>query len=133
MPNLTTLHGRLDLPELAVVYKQFPDMPLVSISNAQRKPLPVRSWRATVYHGLPDELYSFEKRSGKYLAFIGVAMFTVVGLLAHRFIELLRQVHELVLQLRGQAGDRQVQGDPRVGYAQVYGAPGIAAVTILAR
>jgi acetyl-CoA acetyltransferase len=45
----------------------------------------------------------------------------------------LRQVHELVLQLRGQAGDRQVQGDPRVGYAQVYGAPGIAAVTILAR
>ena len=45
----------------------------------------------------------------------------------------LRQVHELVLQLRGQAGDRQVQGDPRVGYAQVYGAPGIAAVTILGR
>jgi acetyl-CoA C-acetyltransferase len=45
----------------------------------------------------------------------------------------LRQVHELVLQLRGQAGARQVQGDPRVGYAQVYGAPGIAAVTILAR
>ncbi len=45
----------------------------------------------------------------------------------------LRQVHELVLQLRGQAGDRQVEGDPRVGYAQVYGAPGIAAVTILAR
>jgi acetyl-CoA C-acetyltransferase len=45
----------------------------------------------------------------------------------------LRQVHELVLQLRGQAGDRQVQGNPRVGYAQVYGAPGIAAVTIVAR
>jgi acetyl-CoA C-acetyltransferase len=45
----------------------------------------------------------------------------------------LRQVHELVLQLRGQAGDRQVQGDPRVGYAQVYGAPGTAAVTVLAR
>ena len=45
----------------------------------------------------------------------------------------LRQVHELVLQLRGQAGDRQVQGEPRVGYAQVYGAPGTAAVTVLAR
>ncbi|MGH9091577.1 MAG: thiolase family protein, partial [Acidimicrobiales bacterium] len=45
----------------------------------------------------------------------------------------LRQVHELVLQLRGQAGDRQVQGDPRVGYAQVYGAPGTAAATILSR
>ena len=45
----------------------------------------------------------------------------------------LRQVHELVLQLRGQAGDRQVPGDPRVGYAQVYGAPGVAAATILSR
>jgi acetyl-CoA C-acetyltransferase len=45
----------------------------------------------------------------------------------------LRQVHELVLQLRGQAGERQVAGDPRVGYAQVYGAPGTAAVTILSR
>jgi acetyl-CoA acetyltransferase len=45
----------------------------------------------------------------------------------------LRQIHELVLQLQGRAGDRQVPGDPRVGYAQVYGAPGTAAVTILAR
>jgi acetyl-CoA C-acetyltransferase len=45
----------------------------------------------------------------------------------------LRQIHELVLQLRGEAGDRQVQAIPRVGYAQVYGAPGTAAVTILAR
>lgn len=71
VPNITTLHGRLDLPELAAVYKQFPDMPLVSISNAQREPLAVNSWRATVYHGLPDSLYSFEKGAGKYLAFIG--------------------------------------------------------------
>ena len=45
----------------------------------------------------------------------------------------LRQVHELVKQLRGEAGDRQVPGDPRVGYAQVYGAPGVAAATILSR
>ena len=45
----------------------------------------------------------------------------------------LRQVNELVMQLRGQAGDRQVPGEPRVGYAQVYGAPGTAAVTILSR
>jgi acetyl-CoA acetyltransferase len=45
----------------------------------------------------------------------------------------LRQVHELVLQLRGEAGDRQVSGDPRVAYAQVYGAPGTAAATILSR
>ena len=71
VPNVTTLHGRLDLPEHGAVYRQFPDMPLVSISNAQRKPLPKVSWRATVYHGLPDELYTFEERPGKYLAFIG--------------------------------------------------------------
>jgi acetyl-CoA acetyltransferase len=45
----------------------------------------------------------------------------------------LRQVHELVLQLRGQAGERQVPGEPKVGYAQVYGAPGTAAATILSR
>jgi acetyl-CoA acetyltransferase len=45
----------------------------------------------------------------------------------------LRQIHELVQQLRGNAGDRQVPGSPRVGYAQVYGAPGTAAVTILSR
>ena len=71
VPNITTLHGRLDLPEHGEVYRQFPDMPLVSISNAQRKPLPMVSWRATVYHGLPDKLYSFEQCQGKYLAFIG--------------------------------------------------------------
>jgi acetyl-CoA C-acetyltransferase len=45
----------------------------------------------------------------------------------------LRQIYELVLQLRGEASDRQVQAQPRVGYAQVYGAPGTAAVTILSR
>jgi acetyl-CoA C-acetyltransferase len=45
----------------------------------------------------------------------------------------LRQVHELVLQLQGRAGERQVQGDPKVGYAQLYGAPGTAAVSILSR
>ncbi|HXA68291.1 MAG TPA: glycosyltransferase family 4 protein [Bryobacteraceae bacterium] len=72
VPNITTLHGRLDLPEHGAVYRQFPDMPLISISNAQREPLPnMVSWRATVYHGLPDELYRFEPRPGKYLAFIG--------------------------------------------------------------
>jgi acetyl-CoA acetyltransferase len=45
----------------------------------------------------------------------------------------LRQIHEIVLQLRGQAGKRQVSGDPRLGYTHVYGAPGISAVTILER
>jgi acetyl-CoA acetyltransferase len=43
----------------------------------------------------------------------------------------LRQLHEIVRQLRGEAGERQVPGSPRVGFAQVYGAPGVAAATIL--
>jgi len=50
---VTTLHGRLDTPDLAAVYRRYPDMPLVSISDAQRKPMPWAPWAATVYHGLP--------------------------------------------------------------------------------
>lgn len=50
--NLTTLHGRLDLPDLAPLFREFADLPLVSISNAQRAPLPWPNWIDTVYHGL---------------------------------------------------------------------------------
>ena len=53
VPHLTTLHGRLDVPDLVPLYREFRDMPVVSISNAQRQPLPWLDWRATVYHGLP--------------------------------------------------------------------------------
>src|SRR5438270_3784160 len=69
--NLTTLHGRLDIPDLVPVYKVFPDMPVVSISDAQRKPLPWINWQGTVYHGLPEDLYTFRDRPGDYLAFVG--------------------------------------------------------------
>jgi glycosyltransferase involved in cell wall biosynthesis len=69
--NVTTLHGRLDIPELWHVYRQFREMPLISISDAQREPLPWANWRATIYHGLPDDLYSLNSAPGKYLAFIG--------------------------------------------------------------
>ena len=55
-PFLTTLHGRLDLPELAPVYDCFNDVPLVSISDAQRTPLPDVNFVATVQHGLPEAL-----------------------------------------------------------------------------
>jgi glycosyltransferase involved in cell wall biosynthesis len=69
--QLTTLHGRLDLPDLVPLYREFPDMPLVSISDAQREPLPRAGWEATVYHGLPEHLYRFRSQPGSYLAFLG--------------------------------------------------------------
>jgi glycosyltransferase involved in cell wall biosynthesis len=69
-PVLTTLHGRLDLPELVPMFREYADMQLVSISNAQRLPLPHANWQATVYHGLPD-LYAYHPTPGKYLAYLG--------------------------------------------------------------
>jgi glycosyltransferase involved in cell wall biosynthesis len=72
-PSVHTLHGRLDLPYLQSIYRHFTDVPLVSISNAQRQPLApcgVR-WAGTVYHGQPLARYSFGDGSGDYLAFLG--------------------------------------------------------------
>ena len=69
-PVLTTLHGRLDLPELVPIFGEYADMPLVSISNSQRLPLADANWQATVYHGLPD-LYRFHPDRGNYLAYLG--------------------------------------------------------------
>jgi glycosyltransferase involved in cell wall biosynthesis len=71
VPVVTTLHGRLDLPELEPVYREFSEMPLVSISDAQRRPLPWANWAGTIYHGLPRNMYSFQERSQGYLAFLG--------------------------------------------------------------
>ncbi len=69
--HVTTLHGRLDLPDLVALYREFADMPVVSISNAQRGPLPSIAWRATVLHGLPEDLYRLQRRPEGYLAFLG--------------------------------------------------------------
>lgn len=69
--HVTTLHGRLDLADLMPVYKKFSEMPVVSISNAQRKPLPRANWQETVYHGLPVRLYDCGDEPGEYLAFLG--------------------------------------------------------------
>jgi glycosyltransferase involved in cell wall biosynthesis len=69
--HVTTLHGRLDIPELQPLYRMYPSQPLVSISNAQRRPLDWANWQATVYHGLPENLYALEDRPGQYLAFLG--------------------------------------------------------------
>jgi glycosyltransferase involved in cell wall biosynthesis len=70
-PCITTLHGRLDLSDLAPLYKNFCDIPLVSISDAQREPLPWVNWQGTVHHGLPAKSLAFCEGSGKYLAFLG--------------------------------------------------------------
>ena len=70
-PHVTTLHGRLDIPNLQGVYQEFNDEPLISISDYQRRPLPWACWQGTVHHGLPENLYRFRPGPGKYLAFLG--------------------------------------------------------------
>lgn len=70
-PVVTTLHGRLDLPELPGVYAEFAEMPLVSISEAQRRPLPHARWLATVYNGIDLRHFTLRDRPGGYLAFLG--------------------------------------------------------------
>jgi glycosyltransferase involved in cell wall biosynthesis len=69
--TLTTLHGRLDLPDLPPLHREFPMMPLVSISNAQRAPIPWANWYGTVYHGLPPNRFPLSRGEGGYLAFLG--------------------------------------------------------------
>src|ERR1700730_11143942 len=71
LPAVTTLHGRLDLPDLIPVYKRFSDAPVISVSLSQRKPLPRAHWVANVHHGLPGDLLAFQPNPGKYLAFLG--------------------------------------------------------------
>jgi len=71
VPHLTTLHGRLDMAELRPLFREFHDVPVVSISDAQRDPLPEAHWLGTVHHGLPRDLLSPRYEPGTYLAFIG--------------------------------------------------------------
>jgi glycosyltransferase involved in cell wall biosynthesis len=71
VPHVTTLHGRLDLPDMPPVFNRFRDVPLISISDSQRQPLPWANWQATIYHGLSKELFTFRPGSGDYLAFLG--------------------------------------------------------------
>lgn len=69
--TVTTLHGRLDLKDLPEVYRDWSDFGLVSISDDQRRPLPLANWKATVQHGMPAEAYLFSPKSSGYLAFLG--------------------------------------------------------------
>lgn len=71
LPQLTTLHGRLDIPDLVPLYREFSEMPIVSISDAQRVPLPWINWQGTIHHGMPEDRFSPYLDQGTYLAFLG--------------------------------------------------------------
>lgn len=70
-PCLTTLHGRQDLRDLVPLYREYDDIPLASISDSQRTPVPWVNWVGTVHHGLPENLYRLHPKQGGYLAFLG--------------------------------------------------------------
>jgi glycosyltransferase involved in cell wall biosynthesis len=71
VPYLTTMHGRMDIHDYVPLFDTFAETPLVSISDAQREPLPDANWVGTVYHGLPAGLYRPHLGRGKYLAVVG--------------------------------------------------------------
>src|SRR4051794_21154843 len=70
-PTVTTMHGRLDLPDLTAITRAYHEQPLVSISDSQRLPLAWANWAATVYNGVNLAPYTFHERRGDYFAFIG--------------------------------------------------------------
>ncbi len=70
-PFVTTMHGRLDLPELQPVFNTFPHVPIVSISDSQRRPLPQANYVRTVHHGIPEKLLTPQDKKQEYLAFLG--------------------------------------------------------------
>ncbi|TMI91002.1 MAG: glycosyltransferase family 4 protein [Bacteroidetes bacterium] len=69
--TITTLHGRLDIDDLKPIYQKFRKMPVVSISDSQREPLPMANWIGTVHHGLPLNLYKKGEGKGNYVVFVG--------------------------------------------------------------
>jgi glycosyltransferase involved in cell wall biosynthesis len=70
-PSVTTLHGRIQASDHEPLFETFEEVPLVSISHDQRRPIPWANWQATVYHGMPLELHTFRESMGDYLAFLG--------------------------------------------------------------
>ncbi|HEX5509864.1 MAG TPA: glycosyltransferase family 4 protein [Pseudolabrys sp.] len=70
-PFITTLHGRLDLPEHQPVFNTFPEVPLISISNSQRRPVRRANWIRTIYHGVPEKLLTPRPVKPSYLAVLG--------------------------------------------------------------
>jgi glycosyltransferase involved in cell wall biosynthesis len=70
-PVLTTLHGRLDLPDIAAAFSSYPKAQFISISDSQRRPMPRLSWARTIHHGIDVGSFEFRRRPGNYLAFLG--------------------------------------------------------------
>src|SRR6185369_8854158 len=70
-PTVTTLHGRIDLPDLVHLYARFPEVGVISISHSQRQPLPDLNWLGTVYNGVDTELLTFNPGQGDYLVYVG--------------------------------------------------------------
>jgi glycosyltransferase involved in cell wall biosynthesis len=70
-PSVTTLHGMVHPHDLAALFRDYHDVPLVSISDNQRRPIPDANWRGTVYHGLPRDLFAFRGEPGSYLVYLG--------------------------------------------------------------
>ena len=70
-PSVTTLHGLVHVPDLMPLFDEYAEVPLISISFNQCRPIPGANWQATVYHGLPRNLHTFQPRCGEYLAFLG--------------------------------------------------------------
>jgi glycosyltransferase involved in cell wall biosynthesis len=68
---LTTMHGRLDVPDLAPLFREYSELPLVSVSNSQRAPVAWANWIGTVYHGLPKHLFHPHYEPDDYLVFLG--------------------------------------------------------------
>ena len=71
IPSITTMHGRQDLPYLQPLYREYLDMPLISISHAQQRAIPWANWVATVHHGLPTDLLHLNPQPEQYLVFTG--------------------------------------------------------------
>jgi glycosyltransferase involved in cell wall biosynthesis len=71
VPHVTTLHGRLDIPDLVPLHREYQGMPVTSISDAQRAPLPWLNWQGTIHHGLPVDLHRGIEEPEAYLAFLG--------------------------------------------------------------
>src|SRR5581483_11536525 len=70
-PNVTTLHGMLRAHDLELLFEANPDVPLVSISDDQRRPFPQANWQSTIYHGLPRDLHGYRDQPDDYLLFLG--------------------------------------------------------------